>query len=226
MLKMLKHNITKRKFYGKWLFKTSLHLPGVAVMRMHSLPDVIKFLQIPHTEESLKYNYHRKAYANRTDLIALCSYLLSLNPTEWFKRIEVNNLDIYTNNNAIYDHIILNFPHILSSISEPDINRVDEYDDSHHIICKKFPHDRYRYKIYLKPHRMKNDKSAKHDYVQWLDGQNNVLISQAVKDWFIRTDWNWDRRYILVEDHKTLLFLHMRNAEVLGKVYEYILADK
>jgi type I restriction-modification system DNA methylase subunit len=73
---------------------------------------------------------------------------------------------------------------------------------------------------------MKYDKEGKAEYLSWLDKQKNVLISEAVKNWFMSTDWNWDRRYILVEDNKTLLFLHMRNADVLGKVYEYVLSDK
>lgn len=223
---MFKHNITKRKFYGKWLYKTSLRIPGVAIMRMHSLQDVISFLCQQHSEDSLKYNYHKKAYSNKEILISLCTYLQGLNTCDWSKRIEVNNLDLYTNDPEIYHRIVDDYTHILLLVSEPDLNRVDEYADNHHIVCSKFPHDTYRYKIYLKPHKMKNDRSAKQDYINWLDNQKNVLISTAVKDWFIRTEWNWDRRYILVADHKTLLLLHMRNADVLGKVYEYVLADK
>lgn len=223
---MVKTIITKRKFYGKWLYKASLKLPGVAILRQHSLEDVIDFLNNNHNDESLKYSYHKKAYNNKDTIIPLCAYLKTINPSDWSKRIEVNNLDIYTNDSEVCNSICENFKDILLLRSEPDQERVVEYVNQHHIICKKLPHDRYKYKIYLKPHKMKNDRASKRQYIDWLETQKNVLISEAVKNWFIRTDWNWDRRYILVEDHKTLLFLHMRNAEVLGKVYEYILSDK
>lgn len=223
---MIKPNITKRKFYGKWLYKTSLRIPGVAILRMYSLQDVITFLNQIHSNENLKYSYHKKAYANREIIISLCTYLQTLHSNDWFKRIEVNNIDLYTNNQDVYKYIVEQYSDILLLASEPDSNRVEEYEDHHHIVCDKLPHNKYRYKVYLKPHKMKNDRSAKLDYINWLNQQNAVKISAAVKDWFIRTEWNWDRRYILVEDHKTLLFLHMRNSEALGKVYEYILADK
>jgi hypothetical protein len=53
-----------------------------------------------------------------------------------------------------------------------------------------------------------------------------VLISEVVKDWFIKTEWNWDRRYIFVEDAQTLLMLKLRNAEAIGRIYDYIIIDK
>ncbi|NBP58746.1 hypothetical protein EBU71_19830 [bacterium] len=223
---MNKTSITRRKFYGKWLYRASFRLPGIAIMRMHTLDNVIKFLQEDHTEETLKYSYHKKAYFNREDIISLCQFLLKENSNSWSKRIEVSNIDIYTNDNNLYTGLIEKFKHILISNSQPDLSRSAEYEDQNHIVCDKLPHNRYKYKVFLRPHKMKYDKEGKAEYLSWLDKQKNVLISEAVKNWFMSTDWNWDRRYILVEDNKTLLFLHMRNADVLGKVYEYVLSDK
>jgi hypothetical protein len=223
---MFKSNVTRKKFYGKWLYKASLRLPGIAVLRNHSLQDVVDFLNKTHSEENLKLHYYRKAYANRDDITDLCSYLSTLDTADWSKRIEVNNLDLYTNEQSIYNTLCEKFKHILLLCSEPDPSRSADYENQNYIVCKKLPHDLYRYKIYLKPHKMKNDRLEKQHYIDWLETQKNVLISEAVKDWFVRTDWNWDRRYILVEDQRTLLFLHMRSPEVLGKVYEYVLSDK
>ncbi len=223
---MQKHSITRKKFYGKWLYRASFRIPGIAIMRMHTLDNVIEFLKEHHTEETLKYNYHRKAFNNRETIISLCEFLLKQNSDSWSKRIEVSNIDIYTNDSDLFNGLIEQYQTTLVSSSEPDLSRSKEYDNQNHIVCNKLPHDRYKYKVFLKPHKLKNDRETKVEYLKWLDSQKNILISEAVKKWFINTDWNWDRRYILVEDHKTLLFLHMRNAEVLGKVYEYVLTDK
>lgn len=223
---MSKHSITRKKFYGKWLYRVSFRMPGIAIMRMLTPDRVIEFLNESHTDESLKYSYHKKAYNNKEDIIDLCEFLSKQNLNSWHKRIEVSNIDIYTNDQIIFEELIRKFKHALISSSVPDLNRSTEYDNQNHIICTKLPHDRYKYKVFLRPHKMKYDKQGKTEYLSWLDNQKNVLISEAVKKWFINTDWNWDRRYILVEDHKTLLFLHMRNADVLGKVYEYVLSDK
>lgn len=223
---MYKHSITSKKFYGKWLYRVSIRVAGIAIMRTYSLNRVIEFLKEDHSEETLKYSYHKKAYSNKEDIIDFCEFLLKQDPNDWSKRIEVSNIDIYTNNQDLFNGMIEQFKHLLVSICSPDLSRSKEYDDQHHIICNKLPHNKYKYKVFLKPHKLKNDRETKIEYLKWLDTQKNILISEAVKKWFINTDWNWDRRYILVEDHKTLLFLHMRNAEVLGKVYEYILSDK
>ena len=53
-----------------------------------------------------------------------------------------------------------------------------------------------------------------------------ILISPIVKDWFIKTEYNWDRRYVLVEDSQTLLLLKLRNSEALGRIYDYVISDK
>lgn len=223
---MYKHSITRRKFYGKWLYRVTIRIAGIAVMRMYSLDRVIEFLEEDHSEETLKYSYHKKAYNNKEDIISLCKFLLKEDINSWSKRIEVSNIDIYTNDRSLFDSLMEQFKHLLVSSSAPDLTRSSEYDNQYHIVCKKLPHNKYRYKVFLRPHKLKNDRESKTEYLKWLDTQKNILISEAVKKWFINTDWNWDRRYILVEDHKTLLFLHMRNAEVLGKVYEYVLSDK
>jgi hypothetical protein len=218
-----KNLITKRKFYGKWLYKVTLKLPGIAMLRLENLDRVEKFLTTIQTPDTLKYSWHKKAYDNKDDIIAVCKFLKKVDKDTWAKRIETNNMDIYTNDTKIYNSLNKKFNHILTVSSSPDTSRVSDYDNQHHIICNKLPHDRYKYKIYLKPHKFNKDRQAKKQYLDWLDTQKNVLISQAVKNWFIATDWNWDRRYILVEDSNTLLMLQMKNAEILGKVYEFII---
>jgi hypothetical protein len=55
---------------------------------------------------------------------------------------------------------------------------------------------------------------------------DKIRMSKVVKAWFMYTDWNWDRRYLLVEDTPTLLMLQMRSGDAVGKVYEYAVVDK
>lgn len=223
---MDKHNITKRKFYGKWLYKVSLSLPGVALLRMQGLNNTVTFLMNANDDKELKYRYHKEAYHNRQDIIDLCFYLQTKDKDSWAKRIERSFIDIYTNDIDIFHNLTEKFQHIVRAAFAPDANRSNQYDNNSHIISKKLPHDRYRYKVFLRPHKLKNDKQGKADFITWLDSQKNILISDAVKGWFMTTDWNWDRRYVLVEDHNTLLLLKLRNSEVVGKIYEYIISDK
>lgn len=92
---------------------------------------------------------------------------------------------------------------------------------------KKLPHNRYRYRVYLLPHKMAKDREGKQKYISWLKSLGErVTCTPAVEGWFMHTDWNWDRRYILVEDEHTLLMLKLRNSEVVGRIYNYVLSDK
>ena len=60
-----------------------------------------------------------------------------------------------------------------------------------------------------------------------MTAQNDkISLSESVKMWFITTDWNWDRRYVFVDNEQTLLLLKMRNCDAIGKVYEYKIGDK
>ena len=103
---------------------------------------------------------------------------------------------------------------------------INETANPNIIAAKKLPHNRYRYKVYLQPHKSK-DKTNKSRYVSWCASQGDkIRMSEAVKTWFIATDWNWDRRYILVDDESTLLMLKLRNSDFVGKIYEYVVVDK
>jgi hypothetical protein len=74
---------------------------------------------------------------------------------------------------------------------------------------------------------MSGDRDGKQQYLNWIKKQNEkITLTPAVESWFIKTDWNWDRRYVLVEDEATLIMLKLRNSEVVGRIYNYVVSDK
>ena len=126
----------------------------------------------------------------------------------------------------MYNDLFLTFEEVACARSEPNEKDLDLLENTGSIIVKKLPHNKYAYKAFLLPHKINNRKDKK-EYVNWITGQNDrILISDAVKEWFIKTDWNWDRRYVLIEDSQTLLMLKLRNPEVLGRIYDYVISDK
>lgn len=193
---------------------------GSVVFRMTPLENVEKWL-----ERDPEYRYLQEALHNKENILDLVEALTSYDKTLWRMRIERNQLDIYTNNTDIYDDISNRFFHLVVRRFEPSIDI--PLNDNNIVNVKKLPHDRYRYKVYLKPHKLSKDHEAKKKYLSWIDTQSpKISISHSVKQWFMTTDWNWDRRYIWVEDESTLLMLKLRNSDVCGKVYEYQLCDK
>jgi hypothetical protein len=220
---MLKADITNRRFYNKWLYKVTLNIPGVAIFRQNSLEKIplLNFDGQKHTHSTMA-----RASLHRQELIALSNFLLKWDSELWSKRIECSAIDIYTNDKTMYNDLFLAFEEMACARSEPNEKDLDLLENTGSIIVKKLPHNKYAYKAFLLPHKIK-DRKDKKEYVDWIVGQNNrILISDAVKEWFITTDWNWDRRYVLIEDSQTLLMLKLRNPEALGRIYDYVISDK
>lgn len=169
--------------------------------------------------------YRRDVRANRYQILTLLN-LLNNYPKEWGKRIESSYVDIYTNNLNLYDELSKVMVNDIIHRYEPDTAELDLLDDRYTIVSKKLPHDRYQLRVYLQPHKIK-DHNEKLLFLDWLEGQKpRVTLSKSVRDWFLYNYINWDRRYILVEDDATLLMIKLRQANVVGKVYRYVVPDK
>jgi hypothetical protein len=222
-----KIKLTSRKFYGKWLYKISLRQAGCVIFRNYNF-DYIKELCQSDTVPTQPYSTHQKAYNNRENILRLCEVLEKYDAKSWTKRIENSSLDLYTNDLGFYQSVSQEFQDIVVHQFEPDPATVDLLTSSSSAVAvKKLPHNRYQYRVYLLPHKMAGDREGKQRYIKWLKNQEDrVTCTPAVENWFIRTDWNWDRRYILVENESTLLMLKLRNSEVVGRIYNYVLSDK
>ena len=223
MILKLKTRKTKRKFYGKWLYKVSLRLTGAAVFRNQPLKDVELYC-LTRKENGLRFSLVTKILDNRENIIKVARFLLKYDADSWAQRIESESIDLYTNDLDFYTQVSQKFGDLVTIRHEPDPASLDSLDLPETIVAKKLPHNRYNYRVYLLPHKFKGDKEAKTKYVDWLKQQNGrVTITPAVENWILNTDYNWDRRYVLVEDESTLLLLKLRNSEVVGRVYKFVI---
>jgi hypothetical protein len=224
---MLKIKQTKRKFYNKWLYKITLKIPGIACLRNGTFVDIQAFLTTGQGQTvriSTPYLTNMRLYD--VSILKLIGNLQLVDTSQYSKRIEGHNIDIYTNNSLLFDKLSIEFENETVHRFQPH-HKLTELSDGSTVIVRQLPYNQYHYKVYLLPHIFKNDIEKKLQLLDYLEKQKNkILISNIVKDWVIRTNWNWDRRYIYVKDESTLLMLKLRDADVIGKVYKYILIDK
>ncbi len=218
---------TTRKFYGKWLYKASFEISGCALLRIKSMDEVEQFCLGPDPE-GYKQSTIQRAWNNRAVLSEFCSAIKPYDKSEYSLRIESSIIDVYTNNVDLYEQVSNKLPRNLRNRFEPSEATAELLNSNqNYISVDKLPKGRYNYRVYLMPHKMRGDKEGKQKYLEWLKKQEpRVTCSPAIEHWFINTDWNWDRRYILVEDESTLLMLKLRNAEVVGRIYNFIVSDK
>jgi hypothetical protein len=225
MTSKLKTKKTRRKFYGKWLYKVSLRLKGAAVFRNRLLEDIELYcLTADEKYRHNPYSLVNKVKENQVKLLSLAKFLSKIDKDHWGKRIEQDALDFYTNDQTVYDLLSVKFSSDIKCRYEPAADSLELLDQPESIIVKKLPHDRYNYRVYLLPHKFKGDVADKKNYISWIKQQNGrITISPAVESWILTTNWNWDRRYVLVEDESTLLLLKLRNSEVCGRAYKFVI---
>ena len=215
---------TKRKFYGKWVYKVSLHLPGAPIFRHYPIHEAMNFVM--EISDGFRAKFRQDAWNNRENIQNYIDTISSYNKDQYCVRIETNTLDVYTNERSLYDELSFNCIKSVNDRSEPG-DAEEMLNSGYTVVAKKYPHDKYRHKVFLQPHKLAHNKEEKIKYINWLNDQGEkVLITDTVKQWFMTTDWNWDRRYIYVDNDQTLLMLKLRNPEVMGRVYDYVLSDK
>lgn len=160
-------------------------------------------------------------------MLKLAGLLTSLNKDQYYIRVEGKICDVYCNDAGVFERLKSLEGVEPMLISSPDLQNIDKLiQQKRNILCKKLPFNRYLHKVYLQPHKLR-DRHERESYINWLKTQQpRVHVTENTLKWFVRTEWNWDRRYMYVEDEKTLLILKMKNSEALGTVYTYDVCDK
>ena len=200
-----------------------------AAFRVYSLNRIKEICKFADTDVDPRFVHWtlRSIYDNRSDVLPLVDTLLGKDSRLWAKRIEHKTIDIYTNDKEFYEELSAKFKDIIEQRYEPDEIYVNLLDNPKAIVCDKLPHNKYNFRVYLQPHKLAGDLEAKQKFIDWMVLQHpKITCTTAVQNWFIKTDWNWDRRYVLVEDEGTLLMMKLRNSAVVGTVYNYVIADK
>ena len=201
-------------------------MPGISVIRNLGIEES-KNLCLADDPGRESYSIYQKCWENRNQIVPMLEFLEQWDSTQYFKRIETNILDLYTNDKNFYDSAYNRFSHLVIYRAEPKNLGINADTDADTVIVKRYPHNRYRHKVFLLPHKMRDDKEGKHRFVEWMKSQSpRITCTEAVEQWFIQTNWNWDRRYVLVEDEKTLLMLKLRCSDAVGRIYNYKICDK
>jgi hypothetical protein len=219
---------TKRKFYGKWLYKITLRIPGIGFIRYRNINDSIDFI-VNNNHRELYYissSTVQKIYKHSKMILNFLNSLQTVSENDWGKRIENDNIDIYTNNKDFFDMLSKRFINETVHRFEPE-GDPNLLSDGGICVVNHYPHHRYQFKVFLQPHKLNGNQKRKQDFLDWLDTQGEKIhISQSVKDWFLTNIWNWDRRYMYIDNEQTLLMLKMRESQALGRIHKYVLVDK
>ncbi len=182
---------------------------------------------ISPTDSFKLYKLEQKALDNKDAVYKVADFLSKYPKDSLALRIENSIFDIYTNDPEIFESGSKEFALITWKRFQPDPQTEHLLSSDKKIISKKLAHNKYRYKVYLTPHKLSIGDTVRKNFVDFIhQNVDKVLMSAAVEDWFLRTQWNWDRRYIYVDNEQTLLMLKLKCNDALGSIYEYLIIDK
>ena len=216
---------TSKKFYDKWLYKVTIDATAlnISLYNFNKFRDRMKKFCETGTVYSWSFtNYQQRRLTENKDLVLdLVNFVDAYPKTDWTARVDHDTFSIYTNDVNMYNAISAKF--IVIERFEPDLTKT-VLDTPNTISVKKLPFGKYRFKVFLKPHKI-FDPNEKMEYIKWMQTQvPRITFSEAIEDWIMYTRWSGDARYILVEDEQTLLMLRMRNQAIVGRIYEHVVA--
>ena len=216
---------TRKKFYNRYVYKVSLSIPGIGILRWHDFNSLREMCLYPKNQPHLPvwredtvvqvFDY-RKLWLSLTTL-------LKSHEGEYSRRLQIDTLDLYTNNDTLYGRLCDDFRDCIRLRSEPKKGMEQCLQGSDKsIFVNKLPHDRYQYRAYLKPHRI--ETAARKGIAGWLKNQvPRITFTDSIERWLLTNNENWDRRYIHVEDENTLLMIQLRAPRLVGKIFKYTL---
>lgn len=219
---MISAKPVKRKFYNKWCFKLSLRCSGVGLFRYNNFDEIKEFLSNPFDKKS-GFSTHAKAHDNNRDMYTLTDFLSKWPKETYATRIERDTIDIYTNDRVFFEAASKECALFTWRRFAPSPATEHLLTNEKRVLCKHLPHKKYRFKVFLTPHKLAIDDTRRAEFVDFVNANaGSMLISSTVSDWFMTTRWNWDRRYLFVDNEKTLLMLKLKNSDAVGAIYEYV----
>ena len=212
---------TTKKFYDKWLYKVTIDVSqySAALLNFNKFRNRMKeFCENGSYWWSFTKYQQNLLKLHKDAIIELVDFVDMYPKTDWSARTEYD-ISIFTNDVDMYNAMCAKFTVI--ERWEPDLTN-PILDTPNVISVKKLPYGKYRFKVFLKPHKIL-DPAEKQEYIKWMNTQvPRITFSEAIQDWIMYTRWSGDARYILVEDEQTLLMLRMRNQAIIGRIYEHV----
>jgi len=218
---------TKKKFYNKYIYKITLNIPGSNALRYYDFAHLLDVCKNGVNVKPTRFGYLEATLQdivdNAEDWTKLCLFLTSCDKKSFSKRLEMDCVDFYTNDRALYEQLGNNFTKYVKYRFQPKEGTEQQLLNSNRkIFVSKLPFDMYEYRVYLHPHKL--NSSARTSVAEWLSKQTpNITFSESIREWVEKTNTNYDRRYIQVKDESTLLMLQLRAPDLVGKVFKYII---
>lgn len=143
-------------------------------------------------------------------------------------RVEGNHFNLFCNDLALVTEISQKLKTWVKSITGPttqdEIDFLKEHGNKK-VLCKKLPHSRYRYKIFLKSGSM--NPESRSNFHKWsLSHNEKIKFTPSVERWLCgRQSWSGTNPFFYVENEKLLAMIGLYLGNHIKQIQEYVCTD-
>ena len=224
-------HVTTRLWYNKYLYKSTLIVPGIYCIRQHFTDNDIKG-HIQNFKESswratLLKNVIDKYDENEKDILTIAKILEPYRYDKTvFLRVAEPSVSIFTNNLDLHENIITKFKQFLHVDCRPEKDAIPFLLNSKDtVIVKELPYSRYRYKVIM------NNYTTTHEIpkslLNWGEAQGEaVRFSRKTRVYFNRPQLWLDQGFMYIEDDTTLMMSKMFLTRCPIRIIKYVLESE
>lgn len=201
---------TRKLYYGKWAYKISLTIPeGCTILR----------------RSNGELSFYRRGFRNDNDIDAFIEKM-SLIPNKIFKtRKEYRSFTFFCDNQNDYESIKTHLSYWIYEAHEPENVETLDFlikNGVKKIICKNYPHEKFRFKIKINKHM---SSELRHKFLDWcLNFKDQINFPNFTKDWLKdHYGWSYSDPYFYVENEKLLTMIRLYLGTNCKKTEEFVL---
>jgi hypothetical protein len=139
-------------------------------------------------------------------------------------RAEYDTVNIFTKDYTLYQEIQNCLMSFVINVTEPD--NADELktllDSNKLVICDRYPHNDYQYKLYFKHNMPINVRTTFYNWVKKYQN-NQIYINKGTENYLVQDKNAWGEHYLYLKDKKMITLVLMAAQGYIRKTEEFVL---
>jgi hypothetical protein len=215
-------------FYGKWPYKISTKVPGGSLLRSVGIEGAKEYCSNDKNplEFGGYYSFIYRRVISKADLLKYINLIepyIGMNKNIQF-RMEYNTVNIYTNDYDLYLDMQTQLYEYVISVTEPEtteeLNTL--LDSNKLVICDKYPHREYQFKVYFKNTMPASCRTSLHNWAtKYQNGQ--IYINRGTARFLSQSRRYYGEYYFYLKDKKMVPMLVLAAQGNVRKIEEFVL---
>lgn len=217
---------TNKLFYGEWPYRISTRVPGGNLIRIKGI-DTVKGYCTSNKQPLDFGGHHSYLYRRVLSKSLLLNYVNLIEPyinRDIKIRAEYDTVNIYIKDRVLYQDMQNHLISFIVDVTEPD--NADELktllDSNKLVICDRYPHNGYQYKLYFKHNMPINVRTTLYNWVKKYQNKQ-IYINKGTENYLIQGKNAWGEHYLYLKDKKMITLVLMAAQGYIRKTEEFVL---